>query len=548
MLKNLFSLVTILSHYLLFGQYSIDQSFNNSGSSEFTQFAGNVVNGQKIAYTADNNLIVAGRWNDQLTVWKYQQNGQLDPSFGQNGLSALAMPTGIWTLVKDLEILSDGRILVLADALLFYSANIDYSQSSIVLARFLPDGSPDPSFNGNGLLITRPQVGYEYVSRTLETSENGDIFVGGYSAAYGHFSCATAQNNYYSWFVAKFLLNGGYDLSFNTTGYLQRPSIDIAQNVFQPVTYNACILDIKQLPDNKILIAGAFNGQDRGYFSARILQDGSYDSSYALNGRSPIHDPNIYFPANDGSYAHIQSDQSILFTTQYVNYGINGNLDSTFIRYYKMDAIGGVDSNFGNNGEGTFSVASNQIRTTIDKNQRLIFAWYSKKLNGSQEVGFKRFLYNGLTDFSFGTNGTYIHEPISLDPFMNMSAVNDLVFNPSNTDLSLVNFRSATYVPASFRIINYIVDTTTNNVKLPEIDNSELKVYPNPFSQRINIVVSESWIGARFSLFDQLGRKITSSVIDSPITECSVDSIQNGAYILIVEKHGVKSIKYITKI
>jgi uncharacterized delta-60 repeat protein len=540
--------LVILCQFQLVGQYDIDSSFNNTGTNEFTQYAGNVVNGQKLAYTSDDNLIIAGRWNDQLTVWKYTQNGQLDISFGQNGLTALPMPVGVWTLVKDLEIMNDGRILVLADALLFNSANLDYSQCSIVLARLMPDGSVDPSFNGTGLVITRPQAGYEYVSRTLETTENGGIFVGGYASAYGHFSCATAQNDFYAWFLAKFLENGNYDLSFNNSGYLQRPSIDIAQNVFQPVTYNASILDIKQLPDNKILVAGAFNGQDNGYFSARILQDGTYDPSYALNGRSPIHDPNIYFPATDASYAYIQNDQSILFTTQYVNYGTNGNLDTTFVRYYKMNALGSIESTFGINGEGIFAVASNQVRTTFDNNERLIFAWYSKKLNGSQEVGFKRFLSNGNLDISFGSGGNFIHEPILSDPFMNMSVVNDIQFNSDNSDLSIVSFRSANYVPTSFRVLNYRVDTMSNNASLPMFDESELELYPNPFSHSMMIRVTDNWIGANAVMLDELGRVVARFYINSPVYEMHLVQIQHGSYFLILEKEGNQIIKQVNKI
>jgi hypothetical protein len=213
-----------------------------------------------------------------------------------------------------------------------------------------------------------------------------------------------------------------------------------------------------------------------------------------------------------------------------------------------MNALGSIESSFGISGEGIFAVASNQVRTTFDNNERLIFAWYSKKLNGSQEVGFKRFLSNGNLDISFGSGGNYIHEPISSDPFMNMSAVNDIQFNSDNSDLSIVCFRSANYVPTSFRVLNYRVDTMSNNASLPMIDESELELYPNPFSHSMMIRVTDNWIGANAVLLDELGRVFARFYINSPVYEMHIDRIQTGSYFLILEKEGHQIIKQVNKI
>ena len=534
-MRNKFYFLFLFISNSIFGQFTIDPSFNQNGTNEFIQFSGNVVNGQKIAYNADQSIIVAGRWNDQLTIWKYLQNGTLDTNFGQGGLSAIPMPNGIWTLVKDLQILPDGRIVVLADALLFYSPNIDYSQCSIALARFLPNGMPDPSFNNAGLLLTRPQISYEYMSRTLEVTADGSLFVGGYSAAYGHYSCASAQSDYYAWFIAKFLENCAYDTSFNNTGYIQRPSVDIAQNVFQPQTYNASILDIQVGSDQSIVFAGAFNGQDHGYFSGKLLANGDYDLSYALNGRSPIHDPAIYFPANDGSYAYIQPDQSILYVAQYVNYGNPTVLDSTFLRVYKMNATGSVDQGFANLGELQFSVASNQVRLSSDNQGRLVFCWYSKRINGSQEVGFRRYLPNGTLDQNFGSVGTLIDEPLANDPFMNMSSVNDLVFNPNNTDLSIVSYRSANYVPTSFRVLNYLVDTTINTTQIIENELNDVELYPCPVTDAFTLDTKRHFERGKIAIFDLKGSLIYAAPIFEYENRISTNNWQPGTYLISIE-------------
>ncbi|MEN9699527.1 MAG: hypothetical protein RLZZ301_725 [Bacteroidota bacterium] len=471
-------------------QYSIDPTFHGNGSNEYLGAPGNVVNGQQIAYDAANSVYVAGRWNDQLCVWKYLQSGELDPSFGINGMASIPMPSGVWTLVKDLEVMPDGRIVVLADALLFYSPNIDYSQCSITVARFLPDGNPDSSFNGVGILLTNPQNGYEYMSRCLTLSPtDGSIYVGGYAAAYGHYGCASAQTDIYGWFALKLLQNGTYDLSFANTGYLQRSSAEIAQTSFVPNTYNSSILDIKVLPDEKILMAGAFNHQDYGYFSLRVLANGSYDNSYANNGRSAIHDPSIYFTTNESSSALIFSDEQIVYVAQYTIFGLNGIPDTTHAYIYKLDAAGQPASNFGNNGQLLLTEYTGQFAYIEDAHQRLIFNWYGRLTPTTQEVGFRRLLSNGQADLNFGTAGRFTDQPIANDVFLNSGTLNDLAFNADQTDLSNVSLRSASYVPTTFRVLNYHVDTSLQDAGVAyDQQQNKARIFPNPANERLQVV------------------------------------------------------------
>lgn len=531
MKTSLLIFLSSFGSFLVFSQYSIDSTFNLSGTNEFTLYAGNVVNGQKLAYTSDNSIIVAGRWNDQLTVWKYLQNGQLDPTFGQNGLSYISMPANIWTLVKDIEIQNDGKIVVLADALSFYSPNPDYSQCHIALARFLPNGALDVSFNGTGLLMTRPIAGYEYMSRTLEKSAvDHSVFVGGYTSAYGHYTCASAQTDFYAWFVLKVKEDGSFDTSFNGTGLIQSSSAEIAQTVFQPLTYNACVLDIKSLASGKLLFAGGFNGQDHGYFSARLNADGSYDNGYALNGRSPIQNPSIIFTSGDGSYAKIMDNESIVYYSHFTTYGPFGGQDTTLLYVYKLDPAGNNETSFANNGSRELNLLTNQVRLAVDNEQRLVFSWCSLIPSSSQHVGFKRLLSNGMDDLSFGSNGTYIHEPIANDVFMNASTINDINFNTDNQDLTLVTSRSATYVPMTFRVLNYSVDTTNNAAQLNETKTTRLSVFPNPSHGTLQI---NAPMDGTFVLIDVTGKEVDYGKFDAGMTTITFGpKVQDGMYIM----------------
>ncbi len=219
MCKTLFLLVILVFFgHRLNAQYVIDSTFNLTGTNEFTMWPGNIVNGEKMAYTATNDIIVAGRWIDRLTVWKYNQTGDLDTTFGIGGLSYIEMPAGVSTWVRDVEIQPDGKIVVLAEGELINFSNFNYSLSTITLGRFLPNGDPDSSFNSTGLLNIDLLPSYEYHPRclVLDTLTNS-IFVGGWNVDYGSYHCPIGVGN---WFIAKFKENGSLDATFNSTGFI----------------------------------------------------------------------------------------------------------------------------------------------------------------------------------------------------------------------------------------------------------------------------------------------------------------------------------------
>jgi len=64
--------------------------------------------------------------------------GSLDPGFGVSGAVRIGNPNADPSLTAELHALADGRIIVLLPG------------DPTVVARYLPDGSPDPSFGGDG--------------------------------------------------------------------------------------------------------------------------------------------------------------------------------------------------------------------------------------------------------------------------------------------------------------------------------------------------------------------------------------------------------------
>ncbi|MEQ1745391.1 MAG: T9SS type A sorting domain-containing protein [Saprospiraceae bacterium] len=78
-----------------------------------------------------------------MRVYRYLPDGQPDPSFGVEGVSVLPFSKG---RVNAIHIAEDGRILIAG-----IIGNGIVQDLFTFVARLLPDGSPDVSFNGDGL-------------------------------------------------------------------------------------------------------------------------------------------------------------------------------------------------------------------------------------------------------------------------------------------------------------------------------------------------------------------------------------------------------------
>ena len=507
MKKLLSLLMTVLTSLYAQAQYKIDSTFNMNGTNEFTQYAGNIVNGDRLAYTADNDIIVAGRWNDQLTVWKYKQSGSLDASFGHSGLNYIPMPAGVSTWVKAVLVQNDGKIVVLAEAEL-WSPSVDYTRASMVIARFLPDGTIDSTFQSTGFINTRLINSFEYhpVSLAYDSTANA-LIVGGWAIEYGAYSCPIGSGQ---WFVAKYLSDGALDNTFHSTGFIQSTSGALAQT-YPTTTPMAIVLDAQPIAGGKILAAGIFNGLDSAFFSFRLKPDGNYDSTYAFNGINVTRIDSFHIATSPSvTYARILNDESIIFNSQYLLYGTAGAPDSTIILHvYKKDNAGNTQTSFGNSGFLTFRHIALRNQMAIDDHNRIIYCWYNSLPAGTQTIYFKRLNPNGSIDGSFGTGGIFTSRPVTGDTYMNSSTMNDIIFNKANDDISLVSFRSATYDPATFRIHNYSLDpnyipTGINNANT---ETNFVFVYPNPATEAFTIATTTN--GA-YKMYDITGSMIVN--------------------------------------
>jgi uncharacterized delta-60 repeat protein len=145
----------------------LDLSF--SGDGKLTTDFGATESGTAVAVQADGRIVQAGEaGGGNLALARYGADGTLDPSFSSDG--KLTTTDERFRLVEAVAVQADGKIIV---------AGGSGSSDGFVLARFNADGTPDGSFAGDGRQITRFGGGDGGFATALVVQPDGRIVVAG---------------------------------------------------------------------------------------------------------------------------------------------------------------------------------------------------------------------------------------------------------------------------------------------------------------------------------------------------------------------------------
>lgn len=274
---------------------------NNNGTvdSGFSAQNINIVNNtsttvRTLAIQSDGKIYVGGFFNNPslgatIGLVRLNSNGGTDSTFN---ISAPVLGG-----VHDIEIQSDNKIVIVG-----YFSKSDTNNVSNHIARINPDGSTDESFQ------SVPEY-HNYAILDVSIAVSGKIIISGTFLEYNNIS-----RNY----IACLNANGELDTNFS-----------IGHGTGADNTINA----LAQLPNNKILIAGAFhyyNGVNRNMI-AKIDAEGTIDESFNTGSGpdSPI------------NYLAVQPDGKIIVRGEFTLYNgvsreglaridTNGNLDAGY--------------------------------------------------------------------------------------------------------------------------------------------------------------------------------------------------------------------------
>lgn len=257
---------------------ALDPSFSEDGYRDLSfgtpQDRGTCVNIQP-----DGKILIGGTSGSTaqfFTVARLLTNGDLDPSFGINGVVQTPFDGGE-SFAQSIAVQSDGKILLGGYTVTAFHAK------DFALIRYNTDGSIDTGFGSNGKVKTTISNNSDLIT-SLVIEPDGKIVAGGFMSS---------ENNPFMCLV-RYLANGTVDTTFGVNGVVINTD-DNSRNC-----------SIARQVDGKIIMGGGFDGVF--FLIIRYNANGTKDSSFGTNGVVNV------FPVTYGYAAKvlIQPDHKIV--------------------------------------------------------------------------------------------------------------------------------------------------------------------------------------------------------------------------------------------
>lgn len=315
----------------------------------------------------DGKIIVVGEvpsagGSPDFFVIRYEPDGSLDTTFSLDGIVTNNFGNDDAAFAVALQ--ADGKIVVIG------RTNAVSGSDDFAVARYLPNGSLDTTFSGDGRAVNG--FGGDDTGRCVLIQADGKIVVGGNTD--GDFG------------ILRYNLDGTLDTTFSGDG----------RATFDHGGANNTGYDIKIQSDGKIVGAG---GRDGDFIVYRVNSDGTADATFDGDGMVTTN----FGTSNDSALSvAIQVDGRIVAggfsgsspnqSSALARYNTDGSLDSTF------DGDGRLTVDF----DPSFSESLRDIELQGDG--KILAGVYSINgiLLGNNAA---RFNTNGSLDLSFGNDG-----------------------------------------------------------------------------------------------------------------------------------------------
>jgi uncharacterized delta-60 repeat protein len=290
-------------HQSQFGSYLL-QRYNADGTIDPTFGSGGTATGNFIIQSNITHLAVlpdgklaaivfeeangAGGSNYHLLA-RFNEDGSVDTTFGTNGFVTLKVEPNRNQTWVDLDVQSDGKMVV---------------QFDNKVQRYNTDGSLDSSFGSGG--IATGVLPFGSLSESVRVLGSGKILVGGANKA------GLAQTGNGEAVVAELNSDGSINSSFGTNGVA---TIDYTPND----TVFGDAQDMAETSDGKIIVTG----NSGGFGVARLDSNGQLDATFGTNGVESIPAPNgarqvlldnqgqIYIIGGNAEAARLMSDSTL---------------------------------------------------------------------------------------------------------------------------------------------------------------------------------------------------------------------------------------------
>jgi uncharacterized delta-60 repeat protein len=356
----------------------LDPTFGAGGvavsSISTEQFGNGVILG--LAEDRGDLIAVGQSGAEDFITLRYSHNGSLDPSFsGGHVETGFEYPSA----ARDVAVQPNGRVIAVG------AASVPDGFGAFALVRYKANGTPDPSFDGDGRVFTPVSQLYSGGAFALAIQHDGHVVAAGFRVN---------RKKRSEGVLIRYRPNGAIDRSFGSNGQVQFAARGRGQ---------ATLRDVAVLPDGRILVAGGFHGR---FLLARLLPNGRPDRSFGGgDGRvlTDVDGPPYCF---EGQCAYATS--LALSRGEIVLAGNASDKRGTFAALTRYGANGKLDRGFGDRGVARAhrgALLETQKMVVLPGGRIVLAALYEG--NGAYKMNVLRFLADGRPDPSFGHRGFF---------------------------------------------------------------------------------------------------------------------------------------------
>lgn len=359
-----------------------DPAFGTGGRVN-TDFNGGQDQANAVAIQPDGKIVAAGFTRNgpdaDFALARYLPDGSSDVAFGTGGRVVTKIDF-LADIIRDIVVQSSGRIIVCGTTA---ASQVFNAPSFFAVARYLPDGSLDPTFGGLGNVITDVGADEESdIARSVTLLPAGQIVVAGYSGV----SFASKIS------VVRYRPNGLLDATFGSLG--------VAQTEIFANSGNFCT-DLTALPDNSLLLSGMAENVDfKDIFLLKMLENGTLDASFGQNGKVV----RSLSPKDDNAYGLARRPDGRILVVGDTRKDGDFYTDAAVLQF---NANGSVDAAFGSSGavvEDVGTSEDNGLLVLAQPDEKVLVGGLVFTASNNSDWALARFQGNGQPDHAFGTN------------------------------------------------------------------------------------------------------------------------------------------------
>lgn len=324
-----------------------------------------------VAVQPDGKVLVAGTIAEHASdfaILRLTRDGALDPSFGTGG-KVFTDFAGSTDTAYAIALQSDGKI-VLAGTSIVSGSSYDFAA-----ARYLPDGTLDPSFSGDGKVTTSLGIDID-IARALAILPDGKIVLAGES---NRGFTATGLD----FALVRYNPDGSVDNTWGNGSVITQMKSGSARDVIQGLAV--------QTIDNETRIIAV--GGDGDFAIARYRANGALDTTFGSGGKVM----GLYGSVIGMAHSAVVTASNGLF--------IAGQAEHDFA-LVKLTAAGQVDPSFGKIKTPVSSTNDDEATAlAIDGDYVVAAGWTNEGASTSANFTIARYTATGQLDAAFGDKG-----------------------------------------------------------------------------------------------------------------------------------------------